>query len=78
MVERRRALVHRRAYSLPVLEGLGENVRLADRRGGIESCNAVALDAVGDAGPDEVVLVVDGQNCGVNAPFGCYLGEVGV
>jgi hypothetical protein len=78
VVQRRGALVHGSTDGLPIFEGLGENVRFTDCGGGVEGRDAVALDPVGHAGPDKVVLRVHGQDCSVNAPFRGYLAEISV
>lgn len=76
MIQGRSALVDGDFDSLPVLQRLRKDVLLADGGGRVESGDAVGLDAVFHARPDEVVLRVDDENSTVNAPVGGQLAEV--
>lgn len=69
VVEGRRALVDAEPVDLPGLQGQGELVAGADAPGGVERGYAEALQVAGDARPNEVVLVVQGEDRAVYAEF---------
>lgn len=69
VVQWRGPLVDAEPVDLPGLEGQGELVAGADATGGVERGYAEALQVAGDARPDEVVLVVQGEDRAVYAEF---------
>lgn len=67
MVQGRRALVDAETVDLPGFQRQRELVPGADAAGGVERCYAEALQVAGDARPDKVVLVVEGEDGAVYA-----------
>lgn len=67
VVKGRRALIDAEPVDLPGLQRQRELVPGADAAGGVEGGYAEPLQVAGDARPDEVVLVVEGEDGAVYA-----------
>ena len=68
MIERRRPLVDGSVYTLPIQERLREHAGGANRGGRVHGRDAQGLDVIRETRPDKVVLVLNAEDGGINAP----------